>query len=277
MKKLFLLVLITICLAACSDDKHTFYNIENNEVIYHYVERLGQNYYSATYHTKKVKEADVNSFESLNKEYGKDKSSVFFEGNKIARDPSTFKIIDYRITRDKNGAYCKDYKIEYSDGLSFKILSSYYAKDKHNIYYYTNTCYTKLESTTVANFELINNAYARDASYVYYKGDVLVNANPKKIKLLSYSYSIDETNVYYENTSVNEGEANSFSVLSYGYAKDNAHLFFEGKLLSVDYNSFIVYDKPVKSPKGIYYYAEDDNYYYYQLTAVKKENSNTKQ
>ena len=92
--------------------------------------------------SKKIEEADVNSFEVLGEteSYAKDKNNVYFWGKIIANaDVKTFKIISEDIngySKDKNNVYIGIQKIEGADPKTFEKIkdTSYYFKDKNNLY-----------------------------------------------------------------------------------------------------------------------------------------------
>ena len=88
---------------------------------------------------EKVKDAEVGTFEVLNKLYSKDSKNVYldFKGyveNLEGADAKTFEVLNDRYAKDKNFVYYDGKKIENSDPASFELISYEIGKDKNRVY-----------------------------------------------------------------------------------------------------------------------------------------------
>lgn len=122
-------------------------------------------------------EADVESFQPINRDFGKDKKHVFWKGRKQAVDYATFEVDDSGIIKDKNHVYTtngKEYNflgiIEDADPKSYKVLDPSlpdhkrisWFKDANAVFYRSK----KIEGDPVT-FKPLNDAIAVDANYIY--------------------------------------------------------------------------------------------------------------
>jgi len=155
-----------------------------------------------------LEDADPNTFEIINHEtshrycyyYGKDKNAVwtssyilFGENPLLERDPSTFELIDSEcvFSKDKNGVYLLDEKLESIDPEKFKYLDYGYVHYEDTIYHSHDPRETyampgpnyklfKVEEADVSTFESLIDLYARDKNNLYYGGLVIDEEELKK-------------------------------------------------------------------------------------------------
>lgn len=85
---------------------------------------------------KYVQGQDSESFEVLSdKEYAKDRFSVYYKGSKIENaDSPSFQLIRKGYTKDKNKVYLDRTPVIFADPQTFEILKWPYAKDKYRAY-----------------------------------------------------------------------------------------------------------------------------------------------
>lgn len=132
-------------------------------------------------------DADVATFQPINKDFGKDKNNVFWKGKKQSVDYDTFEIDDFAIVKDKNHVYNLNGKsfelLEIIDGADPKtyqlldpLLKDYrrkiWFKDAHALYYMNK----KIEGDP-KTFHPVNDMIAVDANFIYaiisYRGEGL--------------------------------------------------------------------------------------------------------
>lgn len=254
--------------SSCSDGKNTYYEISEEGVVFHYVERKASNFFTATYHERILNEADLQSFSILDNDYAKDKNHIFHEGLILRnRDVESFRVLPHSLTVDNLGAYHSNQMISGSDGPSFRILNAYHYKDKSNVFIYDGVNVVKLNTIDYSSFKVIKEKYAKDKNYVLYNGNILEGINSKQFKLLQWDYSMDPNSVFYKDLKV-AANPTYFEVLEYGYAKDDKSIFYEDVNLQADYASFKIRDR--KEDPTATHTAEDKYFYYSGITAIKK-------
>ncbi|MEP2240323.1 MAG: DKNYY domain-containing protein [Maribacter sp.] len=237
LKQILLCVLILI-LASCSDADETYYEIKGNQVLYHSVYRLGQEYYTKAHTSiEVVEDADAKTFQQLTKYYGIDKSSVFNEAKKLVkRDPATFKVLKKMVTADVYGVYYNNNIIPNSHGLSFRFLNHDYALDDNQVYYQPSDVNSVITGADINTFSVIGDDYsqhAKDKNKVYYKGNVIEGALVSSFSKLSNDISKDEKSIFFKREKIKEADYNSFKAFSYEELKE-----YEYKFIAQDHNNF---------------------------------------
>lgn len=131
---------------------------------------------------KRVLDADVNTFEVLDKRFSRDKDSVFFEGNKKERlDVETFEVLDGWFSKDAKTVLYGARQVKFADPDTFEAIGGNYARDKNFNYRRWHVLSKKgpkdLEIVSDENeeFEAYKEkygvyayAYATDGEYVYF-------------------------------------------------------------------------------------------------------------
>ncbi|WP_163410636.1 DKNYY domain-containing protein [Flavobacterium ajazii] len=122
-------------------------------------------------------DADVESFQPINRDFGKDKKNVFWKGRKQTVDYATFQIDASGIIKDKNHVYTtngKEYNflgiIAGADPKSYQLLDPSlpdhkrmsWFKDSNAVFYRSK----KIEGDP-ATFKPLNDALAVDANFIY--------------------------------------------------------------------------------------------------------------
>ncbi|MFC1810648.1 DKNYY domain-containing protein [Patescibacteria group bacterium] len=161
-----------------------------------------------------LEDADPNTFEIINHEisyrycanYGRDENTVWKNSSEIlGRDPSTFKLIDRECvySKDKNGVYLIDEKLENIDPEIFEYLGNGYTRYNNTVYHSHDPRETyampgpnyklfTVEGADVSTFEPLTDLYARDKNNIYYGGLVIDEEELTKehetfAKLIGYS------------------------------------------------------------------------------------------
>jgi DKNYY family len=167
-----------------------------------------------------LEDADPDTFEIISHEtanlrcndYGKDKNGVwnstnasFGENPFLERDPNTFELIDREcvFSKDKNGVYLEDEKLENIDPKEFVYLGNgyvsyddiiYHSHDPRETYAMPGPNYKlfEVDCADAETFEPLMTLYARDKNNIYYGGlilneEELVNEHEEFAKLIGYS------------------------------------------------------------------------------------------
>ena len=246
----------------------TFQIISKNGIIFKDDKNI---YYLGKKEARKLKNADVNSFEEVaENEYYKDKNNVYYydeyEGNmKIVKeaDSKTFEGVSYTFGKDKNAVYKRENKLAGVDPATFEEIDSSFTKDKNNVYYEE----MPMKGVDPKTFEpLINYSNVKDKNGVYSfserEGKVIV----EKIKLPAgidlktlkpiennFDYFKDKNNVYYIKSDYSDeidnmydyfekvegADVKSFEAIDYSVGKDKNSVYYEAqKINGADVKSF---------------------------------------
>ena len=247
--------------------KKSFREIEKEENFYRI---LGIQYFPA----------DMDTFQDINGEYGKDKDRIFFEKNEIHEaDLASFVVVKGNISKDKNFVYNMGDRI--------------YLKDENEIDIENENMRKRIDSATLKVFNSPDKnsvRYIGDKNGIYYvlnDAQKIKGADFKTFEELGYSYAKDKNNIYFENRKIKGADISSFEVLETGYAKDKNSFYSEGKkvkgisknlfkapsensvqkdktiigLLEVDDNNVYNIDEPLNiSPKNFSLIGERNDY-----------------
>lgn len=132
-------------------------------------------------------DADVETFQALNEDFGKDKNNIFWKGRKQLVDYDTFEVDDFYLIKDKNHVYSRDGRnfneleiINDADPKTYQSLDPsitdyrryYWFKDVNSVYYKN-----KRINVSPETFKPLNDAIAVDADFIYailsYRGEGL--------------------------------------------------------------------------------------------------------
>lgn len=246
--------------------------------------------------------ADAISFKALSFDYGMDHQYVYWQGKRIAKDIelSSFEVLDNNYAKNAqdvfHGAneiigahaasfiscgwgYAKDLHHVYHmgvllsepvfDSASFVVLSEYYVKDKHCVYW--DNWY--VTGADVASFEALNDHYAKDKNHVYLQGRRLEGADAQTFEVIqdywvspqpdgnTYIaenwYTKDAKSVYYYNAPIRNADPDSFLLLKAYYAKDKNHVYFNNQIMMhADPKTFVVLNE---------YYTKDCHHVFYNI------------
>ena len=181
-------------------------------------------------HNSRKVDADPNTFEELNDDYGRDKKLAFYRGSIIKgaedtrRRPTTFRVVDFYIGQDKNRAYQKGKPTQIKDYTKLTQLGRLMYSDGYHIY---DMDFRILKDADVSTFEHISDNWYRDKSHVWWSNKIVAEADPmtfQPVPVTSYVGS--------EGTDFN-------------YGKDNKHVFWNDSIIQgADPESFEKRDFP---------------------------------
>jgi hypothetical protein len=161
--------------------------------------RFGRYYYrdnnGVFIHSEKLDYIDHETFEYLGTEnfitgvtsYAKDKNNVYIECGDILGDvnPETFVVLGYGYSKDDQGVYYVEDKIESADPKTFVMIDKYYAIDENHIYYRRS----KIEGVNARDIRIVEyyeenssvpTNYIVDGNNVYFYGKLLESAEGEK-------------------------------------------------------------------------------------------------
>jgi len=203
-----------------------------------------------------IEHADVVSLrQNLNGSYySKDRSSVYFDDEKIQADPATF--IAYPIgsdltnfAKDAAHVYINGEIADMFDAASFDVHSTgpLYETDKNGVYIDGRP----VDGADPASFAVMGTScYASDKTSVYYicktnEGYDLVHpikdVDLHSNTVISPEYLRSGDTIYYHDKTIVNTDPATFKVLEKNYAKDSKNVYFEGRAIyGADPATFIV-------------------------------------
>ena len=168
----------------------------------------------------KLKEIDYATFDFIDKEFStyiKDKNGIYYVSrggaNKINADRDTFKIINVIFSKDKNNVFYDNVNLDIHSE-EFEILayvwdSTYYLRDKNNVYYldaYIGPPTVKIvKGADVKSFTVIDNLYSKDRNNIFCNAEILKGADIKTFEIASDDGEItakDSKNKYDRNCKI---------------------------------------------------------------------------
>ena len=201
--------------------------------------------YQVYYRQAPVKEADVNSFRSLNDCYAKDTNRIYYFGDhdlfnngihEIPCNNETFSPLEYPYAKDNESAYYVYTKITGSDGGSFLVLGNDFSKDKNHVYFKTNI----LKGADAASFMVIPHEespddinYTKDKDHIFYNNKMFGEVAMASFKALGLGYATDGRHIYFHTGIVKNADPATFKVNEVRYgdtdAADAKNTYWEGK------------------------------------------------
>lgn len=187
-----------------------------------------------------------------------------------------------------NTVYFQEFEMPFADPETLIGLTSWYAKDKNNVYSY-RTIIKDADTETFKIFEQYDPIegkfvkkymYAEDKNNIYFNEKIIDWADIETFKIIDWHYSQDKNNsyfqekkignnffvklnenytkddsyVYYRDEKIEWADAITFKVIAKEYWQDKNRIYsFEKKLEIADKDSFEILD---------YGYAKDKNYIY---------------
>jgi hypothetical protein len=144
--------------------------------------------------TTTVKEADPQSFESLQGDYAKDRHHVYFSGKPVqGADPQSLKVLSDIYAKDNARAYFRDKPIAGADSGSFvEISGGSYGRDKNDIYISGDA----IGACDLPSFRWLKDDWQVDSKCAYERGTKLPNARPESFVVIDESYAKDAEHVY---------------------------------------------------------------------------------
>lgn len=214
--------------------------------------------------SKKIEEADVNSFEVLGEteSYAKDKNNVYFWGKIIANaDVKTFKIISEDIngySKDKNNVYIGIQKIEGADSKTFEKIKDtlYYFKDKNNLYYRGTKIDEIKNNVKIMTAGIID--IVKNGDKFYANGEKIDIEDPETFEIIKNDYYANPNKIYAKDSK------NIYTIVSIGEKT------FSKVIKGVDKNTFEIMENTLysKDKKNIYFIGND-------VIQIKEADKNT--
>lgn len=176
-----------------------------------------------------VEGADPDTFQPLNRAYGKDRNSVFWKGRIVeGADPDTFELINRTYGKDRNSVFQKMSRIDRAIPQSFTMVGDRYAKDTVNVYFDSEI----LMGANPADFHLLEDHYASDGHSIFFYGRRLVGADSASFEILGGGWSRDIKGYFYGSKNVPVCDYASFEILKEHErrtlrAVDNACYFYK--------------------------------------------------
>jgi len=122
------------------------------------------------------------SFVVIDHPYAKDKSSVFYEGDKLSEaSSSTFELISYGYSRDRQHVFFRNLIVDKADPSTFITFTenensmgeTVYAKDKQSIFINDK----RFSEADIATFKILDEKYSIDKNGVYFRKIKVKNAD----------------------------------------------------------------------------------------------------
>ena len=239
----------TFLLTGCFPGARDGYRIEDGKVV------LYKGFPASRY---VLGEADPESFENINHNYGKDNDRVFYLSRTIPNaDPATFEYLGGSYSRDKNHGYSRDQVVS-NDGQNFNVVPN--------------------PEETASNVTAQGIAYAHDSKNVFKDIMPIEGADPATFRFVpmfnGYYLTHDRHRVYFQDMPMEGVDGATFHRVSEFHfcTKNGAWGLVLGKDVSwgqipnVDLGSFNAAGK---------YYAKDKNHVYYSDHEAKDADPKT--
>ena len=154
-----------------------------------------------------IKGADGQSFRVLEKGFAVDKFNVYDSGKLMKGvDPVSFKIHTYSLTEDKNDFYNNGKALNVRDKSSFEILkdnsgeTTSWGKDRYNGYYLNGTVIPNIDYATFhpidARCPIQSGCYAADKHRVFFMGKEVPGADPATFTEVDFYIGQDRNRAY---------------------------------------------------------------------------------
>jgi hypothetical protein len=158
-------------------------------------------------------------------------------------EPVNFVVIDRYFAKDDQNGFYQGRRLyngsEPSDGASFQVLNSWYAKDKHSVYYCDTERDAKeywsikrivikiVDIADPASFRMMSDGYTpRDNFHVFEGVKTVPIRDIDTFELLEHSFFKDKSIAYYKTTEIAGSDPSTFVVLDAHYAKDKFKVYF---------------------------------------------------
>jgi hypothetical protein len=243
------IIAFTSVLTSCFPGARDGYHIEDGKVV------LYKGFPASRY---VIEEADSDSFEDINDNYGKDKDRVFYLSHIIPNaDPVTFRYLGGSYSKDKNHGYSRDQVIS-NDGQNFNVVPN--------------------PDETSNNVTAQGIAYARDSKHVFKDIMPIEGADPATFRFVpmfnGYYLTHDRHHVYFQDRPMEGVDGSTFRRISEFHfcTKTEAWGLVLGKdvtwhkIPNVDIESFTAAGR---------YYSKDKNHVYYSDYQAKNADPKT--
>ncbi|RFS16411.1 DKNYY domain-containing protein [Emticicia sp. C21] len=250
LKKLFPFSLLGFLFNSCSLEgfKNGYY-IESDTVMY---------YSGFPAHKYLVQGADASTFETINKDYGKDETHVFYREYIVKNaDPATFKVLEGFYSKDKSYGFAIG-----SNGPDAVVIISHEPDFFETV---PNPEETPMNHTAEGTI------YARDRQHVYDGKYIVALADPATFEYIpmrsgsGYNLAWDKKYVYWRDKPLEGADGGTFEKIANDYFKD-AKAIWSTKIDNRGNSSWVILAdadmatfKIVDEDRGI---AKDKNFHY---------------
>jgi len=167
----------------------------------------GRDKIHAFYRGEIIKGADGGSFRAIGKWYAADKVQVYLSGDLIENaDPATFKVHSYYFAEDVSDFYWSGKALNVRDKSTFKLLGesdswqTKWAKDRYNGYYLDGGVISDIDYETFHPIDAKKNnhsgSYAADKNRVYFMDMIVPEADPLTFKEVAFYIGQDKYRAY---------------------------------------------------------------------------------
>lgn len=228
----------------------------------------------------------INIALNLSGKYFLEKDKVYYEKkiNEAASiksevteiDLKSFKIIDDIYAKDKNSAFYKGKRINFSNSESFEVINENLSFDDKRIYYLGEDGI--IVDLDIPTLKIINDYYIQDKDKYYGLYENKINGNQidalkvsekRLVQLLKISeeprkitgkYFFSDKNIYYEGKKIENVDLPSFKIMEYELSRDKNNIYFKGqKIKKLSGEDFINIDKNYFKSGNELYLIIDDN------------------
>lgn len=183
-----------------------------------------------------IKGADGHSFRVLEKGYAADKFNVYNEGKLMKGvDPASFKIHSYGLTEDKRDFYNNGKALNVRDKSSFEILKNKsgqktsWGKDRYNGYYLNGTVIPNIDHATFHPIEaerpIQSGCYAADRYRVFFMGKEVPGADPATFREVDFYVGQDKYRAYQKEIPTQIKDYTKLSQLGRLMYSDGTHIY----------------------------------------------------
>ena len=180
--------------------------------------------------------ADGHTFRVLEKGFAADKSNVYDKGELMKGvEPASFKIHSYELTEDKNDFYYNGKALNVRDKSSFEILkdnsgeNTNWGKDKYNGYYLNGTVIPNIDYATFhpinAQRLIQSGYYAADKYKAFFKGKEIPGADPATFREVDFSIGQDKYRVYQKGIPTQIKDYNKLTRFGSLMYSDGTHIY----------------------------------------------------
>jgi len=200
----------------------------------------------------KIEGADIDSFLQYVGPWATDKKYCYWKSLRLKNaDRETFNVLNRTFVKDKYKVWAENGKIMKGlDAGSFEIFGDKYSltpygfcKDRNHVYYYYLLDIKIVRNALPEAFIPINSEFGYDKNNVFWHEKKLKKANPATWKILKedYCYSKDRF-IYFCNRIIKKADIETFQViegdeknyLKIHYAKDKNKYYYNDKVISKD-------------------------------------------
>lgn len=179
-----------------------------------------------------IQAADPSTFEVLESWFSRDINHVYISGEVFTDNPAHFEILGESLYRDSEHVYWSTNIIS-DDPASLVVLFSQdyytYIKDSQNVFVNGNV----IADADVDTFEVLSSGYARDADQVYYFDQVLP-ADSGTFEVLEIPYSRDSQHVFWMENLISGADPATFKVLNANFecSADSQAAYYQDQPIS---------------------------------------------